>query len=165
MGIFRIVSWPFRKVGRGFKWLFRHYSEEIVATIEEFAAAIVLDLMPSKEPGHAKFNEALRRLKSRVLSEGLEVYNHVLRRMIEKRVTQAHGDDLEEVLDSGLQVAIDVVKAVDLTGLTGDDDRRAEAVRRLVREFKAQGKEWLNVPHIIHVLIEYAVSSVRDKEE
>lgn len=165
MGIFGKITWPFKKLGGGFKWLFSRYSKEIMATIEEFAAAIVLDLMSSGKPGGAKFEEALLRLKMRVAREGFEVYNHILQRAIEKRVTQAHGDNLEEILDSGLQMAIDVVKDVDLTTLMGDKERRDEAVGRLAYEAKKQGKEWLNVPHILHVLIQYAVSSVRAGEE
>ena len=165
MGILSKLAWPLKMLGGAFKWLFSRYSKELMATVEEFAAAIVLDLMPGDEPGNDKFEEALDRLKKRVATEGLEVYNHVLQRAIEKRVTQAHGDDLEEILNSGLRLAIGVVEAVDLTTLTGDTERRDEAVGRLAYEAKEQGKEWFNVPHILHVLIQYAVSSVRAGEE
>ncbi len=161
MGILGKIAWPFKKVGLGFKWLFSKYDKEILASLENYAAGIVLDLMSSDKPGSARFEEALSRLKIRAVKDGLKIYNHVLQRLIEKRVTQAHGDDLEKILDAGLQMAIDVVKAVDLTNLVGDKERRDEAVGRLAYEAKKQGKEWLNVPHILHILIQYAVSSVR----
>jgi len=165
MGILGKIAWPFRKMGKGFKWLFSRYSKEIMTTIEEFAAAIVLDLMSSGKPGGAKFEEALIRLKLRVAKEGFEVYNHVLQRAIEKRVTQAHSDDLEEIIDSGLSLAKGAVREVDLTNLMGDKERREEAARRLAVVAKQQGKKWFDTEHILRVLIQYAVSSVRAGEE
>lgn len=165
MGIFGKIAWPLKKLGGGFKWLFSRYSKEIMATIEDMAAGIVLDLMSSPDPGSVKFDKALQSLEVQAAKVGFKIYNHVLQRAIEKRVTQAHGDDLEKIIDAGLQMAIDVVKAVDLTTLVGDKERRAEAVGRLAYETKKQSKEWLNVPHILHVLIQYAVSSVRAGEE
>lgn len=165
MGILDKLAWPFKKLGQGFKWLFRYYSEDALYLIEDIAAGIILDLMAGDKPGSEKFEEALKRLKVRVVKDGFKVYNHVLQRILEKRVTQSHGDDLEAIIDDGLHLAIEAVKAVDATDLVGDSVRRDAAVRVLSQKVKEAGRTWLDVPHILHVLIQYAVSSVRAGEE
>jgi len=166
MGIFRIISWPFRKA---FGWMGRNRSK-VEAALQSMAAIIVMNLARKDLSGSEKFGEALRQLRAEAVRAGLSAADRILRRLIELEVVEQgsmpEGKTVEDIIDDGLQFARIAVMLVGNTLIAGDDERRMVAAARLRSELKRQGLEWLDVGRFLNLLIEYAVGVERgDFEE
>lgn len=151
-----------KKVGGFFASAFSSLVNIFIEDFEDMAGQIVRLLILADMPGSQKFETALAVLAGYAAKSGKKFITHAARLLIELELTEAKGDDLERIIDEGLEAARLAVEAVNELDMVGDNDRRKAAVAKLRNDLNAAGKEWLTENNILHVLIELAVAAAKD---
>jgi len=150
-----------KKIGGFFAKAFSRLVNVFIEDFEDVAGQIVGLLMLADMPGSRKFKIALSVLAGYAAKEGKRFISHAARLLIELEVTKERDDDLERIIDEGLEAARLAVESVNELDMVGDNDRRKAAVAKLRADLIAAGKEWLTEKNILHVLIELAVASIK----
>lgn len=125
------------------------------------ASEIIAKLMDRAIPGTDKFKSALKTLEAIAIQRGVEAVDWALTELIEKEVTTAKGDAIEQVLDEGLETARQVVISTDVKAIAfGNEDARDAAIAALKDKLIADGKSWLLAEHTLRLLIAAAVAKL-----
>ncbi len=148
-------------IGGFFETVFSGIVHVFIEDFEEVAHKIVSLLFYAAVPGAEKLRMAFEVLKGYALVSGKKFILHAARLLIELEVTKAKGDDLEKVIDEGLELARQAVAAINDSDLTGDEERLFAAMEKLRHDLVSVGKEWLTAEHLLRVLIELAVSAAK----
>lgn len=157
-----------KELGGFFAGVFSGLVKVFMEDFENVAKQIVGLLLLADMSGSQKFETALAVLAGHAAKKGKKFINHAARLLIEMELTEAKGDDLEKIVDEGLEAARLAVEAVNESDLANmvkphlkDGARRFAAVEKLRKDLIAVGKTRLTKSRILHVLIELAVASIK----
>ncbi len=142
--------------------IFKGRTGKIVSALEPLATAAIDLLYMAEMSGTEKWERAVRMLADFGLLVGLDRADHAINLLIEWKIAEKRGKNIEKIFDQGLQRAREVVAAVGKLTIEADLDKKLEAAERLRMQLTHDMKAWLTDKNTLYLLLEAAIAETKE---
>jgi hypothetical protein len=152
-----------KAIGGFFKKVFAgstgEFAKQWASTIGQIVGILFL---ANNLNGSDKLSTIISIIKNMAAEQGKAYISHAARLLVELQLAKKYGDDIEAIIDDGLEEAQKAIASVNATDLVGDDERRDAAVAILKENLLVAKKNWLaEVARHLNLLIEVAVAGTK----
>ncbi len=150
------------KLGSVVLKIFKGRTGKIVSALEPLATAAIDLLFLTGMSGTEKWDKAVGLLTNFGLLVGLDRADHAINLLIEWKIAEKRGKNIEKIFDQGLQRAREVVAEVGKLTIAADLDKKLEAAEQLRMKLTHDMKAWLTDKNTLYLLIEAAVAETKE---